>query len=103
MKRHNQLLSIILTVVLIFSLHTSYLTPISTSANSIVPLEHKASTDDTDILTNTEYVENQIIIQMKDTYSRKELTQELTDTVSDIKIEEMISFDYCSVDFLLWI
>ena len=96
MKKHNQFLSIILTAVLIISFYTSCLTPLSVSANSIVPLEHKASTDDTTILPNTEYVENQIIVQMKDTYSKKELTQELTDTVSDIKVEEMVSFDDCS-------
>lgn len=96
MKKYNKLLSIILMVALIFSLHTSCLTPLKASANSIVPLEHKTTETDDSLLSNTDYVENQIIVQMKDTYSKKELKQELTDTISDIKVEEMVSFDQSS-------
>lgn len=99
MKKNSKWLSIILIIAMIFSLHTGCLASLKVTANSIVPLERNTTEQDT-LLSDTDYVENEIIVQMKDSYSekelKKELTKELPNTISDIKVEEMVTLDQTS-------
>lgn len=97
MKKYNRWISVILITALILALPIGCLTPLRASANSIVPLEKNASKQGDALLADADYVENEIIVQMKDSYSKKELkkelSQELPDTISDIKVEEMVTLD----------